>query len=96
MMLGMAQHVHPPLSTRTGHTPTSVAEVPPERCDGGHPLTRPILVGWHPCSCGGHRTYYCACGVTNHFHARPEPRQRCTMLPEGFSEPPGERRADPS
>jgi len=86
--------VHPPLARR--RIGQHDGEIPPDRCDAGHPLRRPILVGWEPCSCGGHRLYTCACGTDNRFHARPEPRPRCLVVRQGFTEATEVRRADPS
>jgi hypothetical protein len=79
------QLVHPPVAVQpTGRTEHEVAEVPPTLCDAGHPLRSPVLVGWYPCTCGGHRTYRCDCGTTVHCHGKPAPRPRC--LPARRSE----------
>ena len=47
-----------------------------------------VLVGWHPCGCGGHATTYCRTDTGGCGHTRYEPElvpQRCTDPPFGFS-----------
>jgi hypothetical protein len=42
-----------------------------------------VLVGWHPCACGGHATTYCRADTGGCGHTRYEPE----LDPEGCSEP---------
>lgn len=74
--------VHPPLEMRRGEG-SSIGEVRPTQCDAGHPLDVE-LVGWHPCSCGGHRTLWCRCGLDNHYRAREVPIGKCAEVRQGF------------
>src|SRR5689334_22668958 len=46
-----------------------------------------VLVGWHPCTCGGHSTSYCRADAGGCGHTRYEPPidpERCSDAPFGF------------
>jgi hypothetical protein len=55
---------------------------------GRLPGPNPVLVGWHPCTCGGHSTSYCRADADGCGHTRHEPPidpERCSDAPFGFS-----------
>ena len=63
---------------------------PCPRC-GRPPAPHMVLMGWHPCLCGGHQTRYCrddngGCG--HELFVPPLVQGRCRPPTQGFTAPP--------